>query len=512
MSNPIIAADLQSILTGLAPGVTKDQQPFWRDARDVMFDTTTIRPSSGGVNLQIFAGTFDEKTGMFDSAAGMFDAAGQTYTWPAATFLKPIKGLHQQKQSDGKALIVVGTDTDLVTFDTANLVVSSYSNLGGTDQANDAVASTLWSFEQWGNWVVASNGINPPKLLKKNLTNYFVDLPGFSAVASKAEIFRTLGPAMLAFNTSNGPNQLLACKPDDVETWDYTTNPTAVELTIRDFTGPIIAVERLGRNLAVYGEAGLHIVAYGGAFLYGAVAGARGISAVSKNSIAVVGNLHYAIQESGIFKTDGIQVMPCAAQQLGDYLRRGVDWNQRSRISAMVDIQRNIIKWSLPLVNSTGLTVTLLYNFLNDTISFETEVFTCAAKAQALRVPLVGYASGAVRMVTDNPVGRNPYLISRPFPLSEKRDAWVYVDVLQARMAESGLSWYVRYGSSLRDFDDAAVTNPWTLLASSIGIDESTVFVSRETVYLQLKLVGLPDTLWHLSGIDAHGMVGGRRF
>jgi hypothetical protein len=512
VSNPIIAADLQSLLTGLAPGVGKDQQAFWRDARDVMFDSSSIRPSSGAQNLSLVSGTFDEQTGMFDSATGLFDVNSQTFTWPPSTFIKPIKGIHQQKQSTGHALIVVGTDTDLVTFDTVNLVVSSYNTLGGVDYGSDVANITLWSFEQWGDWVVASNGIDTPKLLKKNLTNNFVTLPGFAAVANTAEIFRTLGPAMLAFNTNNAPNQLLACKPDDVETWDYTTNPTAVELTVRDFQGPVIAVERMGRNLALYGEAGLHILTYGGAFLYGAVAGARGISAVSKNSIAVVGSLHYAIQENGIFKTDGMNIMPCAAMQLGDWLRRNINWNQRSRIASLVDHHRNLIKWALPLVGSDTLNITLLYNYMNDTISFESDTFTCAARAMALRVPLAGYSSGAVRMIVDNPVGRVPYLISRPFPLAEKRDTWVYVDVLQARMSESGLSWYVRYGQNLSDFDDAARSNPWILLGSNIGEDESTVYVTRETVYLQLKLVGEPDMLWHLNGIDAHGNVGGRRF
>lgn len=509
MSNPIIAADLDALLSGLYPGVNKDQQPLWRDARDVYFDSTSIRPTSGGINLQITIGMFDAKTGLFDSATGLFDDGAQVIALPGGSFNTPIKGVHQQKQLNGQVLVVIGTDTQLSMFDAAAGLVTSFTNLSGVDHASDFYTTTLWSFEQWGDWVVATNGVNVPYVLKRNTTTNFVPLGGFSSVATKCEIFRVLGPSMIAFNTSNGANQMLACKQDDVETWDFSTNPTAVELTIRDFSGPIIAVERLGKNLAAYGEQGVHIISYGGSFLFGAQAGARGIKAVSKNSIAVVGGVHYALQENGIFKTDGLQVVPCAAKQIGDWLRRNVDWDQRSRISSMVDLPRGIVRWSLPLAVGH---VVLVYNYNNDTVSFEREPFTSSAAAKGLNNPLMGYSSGSVKVVTDDPVNRLPYLLSRPFPLAERRNQWVYVDVLQARVAELGLSWSVRFGQNLSDFDDAAIVNPWVLLASSINVDESTVYVTREAVYMQLKIDGAQDALWHLSGIDAHGVAGGRRF
>lgn len=512
VSEPVIAADLQSLLVGLAPGINKDQTPLWLDARDVMFDLSSVRPSSGFDALQIVTGLFDEHTGNFDSATGLFDASQTIIPWPTSTFTRSIKGIHQQKLRDGRVLVVVGTDKDLVTFDSALGVTSSYNNLNGIGQATDVYDTTLWSFEQWGNWVVATNGVDSPKLLKKGTSDTFITLPGFASVANKCQIFRTLGPHMIAFNTDNDSNQMLACKADDVETWDYSTNATAVELTFRDFAGPIIAAEKMGKNIALYGEQGLHLLAYGGSFLFGAQPAARGIKAVSKNSIAVVGSVHYAIQESGIFKTDGVSVAPCAAQQMGDWLRREIDWNQRTRICALVDLQRNLIKWSVPLNGSNGNTRVILYNYANDTISFESTPFTAAARAQGLNVPLAGFSSGAVQAVTDNPTGRVPYLISRPFPLDSKRAGWVYIDVLQGRVKEAGLGMKVRFGGNLSDFDDAAVTNPWVSVSASMGVDEATFYVSREAVYMQLRLDGAADTLWHLSGLDAHGMIGGRRF
>jgi hypothetical protein len=511
MSEPIVVADLQALSSGLTPGINKDQSPFWYSGQDVIFAGSSVRPCAGFDVVTIYTGMFDEHTGNFDSAAGLFDAANTAAVMPTTVVGEPVKGVHQQKQRNGKVLICVGSDTSLLTFDSALGITSSYTNLNGTTAATEAISTTMWSFEQWGDWVAATNGVDTPRLLKKGTSDTFAVMGGFASVATSCEILRTLGPHMLAFNTNNGANQLLACKPDDIETWDYTTVPTAVELTMRDFQGPVIAVERLGQSLLAYGEQGMHVVSYGGPFLIGALPGPRGIKAVSKNSIAVVGGLHYALQESGIVKTDGVTVAPVAVMQLGDWPRRAIDWAQRSRICSAVDTQRAQIKWSVPEVGASGNSLVLTYNYQTDTIGFESIPFSAACLARGLITPLFGFANGGVKTVVDSPIDRAPFLCTKPLPLNN-RQTWVYIDVLQVRVNGSGLKLYGRYGSALGDFDDAAVSNPWTLLDAGVGVDESFCYLSREMIYLQLKLTGDIGALWHLSGIDAHGAKGGRRF
>jgi hypothetical protein len=345
--------------------------------------------------------------------------------------------------------------------------------------------------------------------LKYPGTNNFVDLANYPAAFGR--IVRKLGPKILFFNTDDGPNQILGSKDDDIEAWDPVTHPTAIELTVRDFNGPMIAVEPLGEALAVYGNFGMHLVRYGGPFLITAKKGPTGVKAVSANSIAARGNVHYGIQESGLFVTDGSTVQMIADKQLGSWLIRNVDWGQKSRIATRIDAPRNHIHWTLPLLDGTNKLLGL--NYVTGNVFLDQNTYTCAARVQdGLTVPVYGTATTDTFMLLENPQGRLPELTSRPFPLN-KRMNYVMVEGLIIRLVGMGLTVCARFGNSLDEFTAAL---PWTVLGTVSmlqNLREQIFWHAQEAVFMQIKLVGDQGVGWRLTGIDVLGSaLRGKRF
>lgn len=503
--DPVGIADLETLATGLYPGRLVDQEIFWHEARDVLFQTSGIRPSPGIVPLQIISGYFDDHTGMFDAATGMFDAAYETITFPSGVLTGTVKGVHQQKTAiSGETLVAFGTDSELGMFDREHQVVISYTNLGGISDASEVRTNTLWSFEQWGNWVIATNGVDKPKVLKYPGTTSFVDLANYPADYGK--IVRRLGPKILFFNTSDGFNQILGSKDDDPETWDPLSDPTAIELTVRDFHGEMIAAEPLGDTIAVYGDNGMHIVSYGGPFLVTAKKALEGIKAVSSQSIVANAGLHYGIEEAGIFVTDGVSVQRPVEKQFGHWLNSNVNWREKSRITGWVDRARSQISWAVPLTNGSNYLVGL--NYVSGAVSLEPTGIACGARTNlGMAIPIIGMHNSDLRMLIDAPVGRIPYLMTRPIPLNN-RFALLYIEGFMFRLTGEGLRVRARFADSLREFTPSLT---WVELGEITDQSDPTKFtdtvtwVSREAAYVQFQFFGEQSKGWRLTGIDLIG-------
>jgi len=197
MPTAIYTANLDLIASGIMPGVNEEHVPLWVTAKDVVMEASGVRPAPGLTTPYVDNGYFDEQAGDFDDYAGLFDEAG-TRVFLTAIGDEAVKGIHVQKQSDGRILAVWGTDTALYTFNGTSVVdASRASPYSGTSSASDIVDTTQWSFAQWGDWVLATNGADTPQVLKYGTAAEFADIANFPV--SSAQIVRVLGPHALFF-------------------------------------------------------------------------------------------------------------------------------------------------------------------------------------------------------------------------------------------------------------------------------------------------------------------------
>lgn len=512
MPIPLITMNLDQIVTGVMPGVNEEHVPLWITAQDVVMEDSGVRPAPGYTRPYVDNGFFDDQPGNFDAYAGLFDDAG-TRVFLDAIDTKPVKGIHVQKQSNGKLLCVWGTITDLYLFDSTGVTTATRTSgpYSGNASPSDIVDETNWSFAQWGDWVIATNGADKPQVLKYPTDTEFVDLLNFPCAS--AEIVRVLGPHLVFFNlrgtyaptaTETAPNELVFSKADDIEQWDPTilANATAGLLPLRDFAGPIIAVEYLSGRLLAYGETAVHIIEYGGQFLFTGQKGALGIRAVSKNSVASIGARHIVLTQNGLYTCDGLDFQQVAYPALGAWLESVVDWPQRSRIAHQIDIRRSLVKWTLPGIEQDFV---LVYNWLTNRLTTESRPFTAGTRVESLWRPLAGFSDGGIQMIIDAPNDRAPELITKPLMVAN-RAQHVFIDNLIGRWSGAPATVQIRYAERQ---DDLPLL-PWEPLGT-FSDRENVLWCMRESMFVQFR-ISSGAVKWLLSGLELVGKPGGGRW
>lgn len=514
MSDSLFEAGLEELGTGMMPGTNDDAVPLWVDMFDILFDGAALRPMPGFSDVVIASGLFDEHAGLFDSASGLFDSS-VNYFPVAAGSADPVKGITQQRMRDGTPIIIWGSDAAL--FRSTDVAQADVTNSGGAytglDLANEVNTSSRWSFTAFGDWTFATNGRDPLQVLKGKAATNFIDAVGFPV--DTCQIVRTLGPHVIGFNCTGtyapttgttDQNQAIWCAEDDVEEWDPTVNATAGELTMRDINGPIVAVEKIGDALALYSEHDMHLFRYGGDFLFTSKPAVAGLRAVSKDSVAVLGAVNFVLNNMGIWMTDGTQAVPKAYPRFGDWLERNVDWTQQSRICNLTDQSRNVIKWVLPMVD--GTIKTLVYSAAADSIlGFESRPFTAACRATALTRPLAGFSNGSIQQLIDTPVGRAPYLLTKPIAVGGKQ-ANAFVDALLLDWSGPEVLWSYRFAENRGGIASAS----WIPLTGNTTEVEQLLFMCNEGGYFQFKMESDENLLWKLSAMRVMGKGRGKRF
>lgn len=383
----------QVVESGIFKSVHELNAPLWIDGHGVEFRDGQVRKARGYYLPTADAVLFDSGAGLFDAAAGFFDSGtgAADFTSPSAV---PIRGVQQQRQSDRSQHLFWGDSTNLYhSSGSAGASVGSGFTMQ-VDELSEKSAHT-WSMVSWGDWMIATNGIDVPQIYKGASFTALGGVP-FSA----AEIFKVLGPFLLAFNTNNtGAFAFEWSKQDDPEVWDPTANATAGNLPIREFASEIVAAAHLGQALMVYGDDQSAIITHRGApFIFGYRMGPGSIGAISKNSVVSVGRQNFGWGKNGIWVTDGTTVQYIDTPAIRQYIRDNLNRGQKSKIWGYHDEEQQRVVWYFPkgtssnLENNTGIG----YSYVNGSWTFYGHGKTCAIERQVYGGPLAGTSNGQI--------------------------------------------------------------------------------------------------------------------
>jgi hypothetical protein len=254
----------------LYPTLGSRQSPFWKDGRNILFEDAAVKSSPGSFLL-------------FDSQVG-----------------EEVTGIKTTVQG-GKKTVYYGTPTQLKKWSLEDGVTDLTKVGGYTGTADD-----LWSFARWGEWIVASNGVDPIQV-DKNAGAGFVDLTGTPFTWAKV-IYGT-DTQLFAMNTSNDPGEIAFCDIDDIESWSPLPSNQAGAKIQRNLASGITCAVALGANIAAYTEYEMIIISYiGTPFVYSILPREKGVGTNSKNGVISVGSFNYGFSKTGIWITDGATV------------------------------------------------------------------------------------------------------------------------------------------------------------------------------------------------------------
>lgn len=293
---------------GLYPGLKGRKAPLLVDGQNLIFDEMSIQPLAGVQPL----GTKIAST--------------------------PIRGITETLLA-GVRNVFFASDTHLYRYEEGAGITQVGSGYTGQGK--------LWSLQRWGNWIVATNGVDPPQIWKAST---FSPLTGLTF--TWAEIFMRNRTFMVAFNTSNGPEYVEWSKIDNVEDW-ARTNPTAGYVPVRDMPGPIVAAVPLGREIAFYSASTMHILSFlGTRYTYGYDLLLKGIGAVGKHAVCAAGAFNYGFSLEGIWRTDGTGFQFISSPAMRDYVFDDLNVGQVHKVVTVHNPKRSSVMLFYPSANS----------------------------------------------------------------------------------------------------------------------------------------------------------------
>jgi len=484
--------------------------PLWVNCSNVEFDEGLVKKSRGWSIPAVTSILIDDATGNVDSASGNWDDGG-----PAGTFstgiATTIRGLQQQMTSAGAQRVFYGTVSNiyLSTGGTGASVGSGYA--GYLHEASERPA-TCWSMESWGDWMLATNGVDSVQVYKGSS---FAALGGISGVVDTAQVLLVLGPHVLLFNTDNDEKEVRWCAHGNPEQWNTTTYATAGAFTLREMEGPIVAAEPLGQQIGVYSRESMHIVAYRGApTIFGWKPALQGVGAISKHAIIPVGRIHYGWGPDGIFETDGSVYRYIDTPALKKYIKDNLVTGQKSKIWGYFNEAQNRPTWYFPTGVATEPDAGIGFNVVNRSWTIYGYGRTAAVARNIFSGPLAADESGNVFLhesgVDANGSALVASLESKPLfgystgvlnTRSTLLHNWKYIDEILLRLrdiAGTGVKFQVGYKNEVGD----AYT--WTTAAvvtegfNAETIDKGAVFfalkITTENVSDDFSLAGFDIT------------------
>lgn len=457
----LLTLDPTAIQTGIYLGPGKAARPLWAEGENIVFRDLGARRIKGADRIL-----------------------------PAHTSPSTIRSL-LQGYSAGKQRVFVGNDTKL------ELLEKSAGLWAASDLYTWPTATDYIQLETWGNWLVATNNINPPVVWKNGgVTAAIAGIP-----FTRARILRRMSPFLLAFNTSNGENMVEWCSESNIESWAPGVG-RAGNNTIRDLESEIIAVEPLGERIGVYSTSGLAIGTFvGGTSVWGFKRRLSGIGGVSSKSIIEQGPFHYGLMQNGIFKTDANSFVMIDDPAVQKWLVDTVNWDQSKYIWGYHDQILRAVTWYFLNIDLQWRSIS--YHYDSGLFTKGNLQATAGAPMASLTLPVIGDIDRKVDLWQQGETFRGAdvsfSLRSKPLDFGNREVAKL------VQMVKVDGSWDATCRLRIAQLDTPEGTPDWFhdgLLAQHNYLPEE-----REAPYFQFEFYG--SKAWYVSGMEFYGQAGG---
>lgn len=464
----------EELKSGQYPGISWGQVPLWQLGENVEFSPTGPRKIQGWSELAI-----------------------------SASSATPCRGISQALGTTQK--IYWGTATNIYLWDTVSESTVS-SSLTGIEDATVLAPATQWSFVPYGSWMLATNGVDAPKIDKDTGTGADLDV---GSQFTTAEIFIARGPHILALNTSVNDKGFMWCDTDDVEDWVPTSSNAAGDLVIREASSEIMAATHLGESVMAYTKEDSFRIAYiGSPNYFGYKPGPTGIGAVSKNSVISVGRQNYGWGREGLWVTDGVSMKYIDAP-VRDYLNENVNFSQISKVCGYHDEENKSVKWFYESTASADdVDRGIGYAYETGEWFLLGYGMSAVAERQVFTNPLAADANNDIyyQNFGDDADGAAMTAWIRTKPMDgDNADFIKEIEAIRVAYKGSGLQY--RFGVQ-EDEDDSVTWGSYAPVGS--GFDFTSDRLSGRYITLELYSNALGDS-WDVSRVDVHGRVSGVR-
>lgn len=282
------------------------------------------------------------------------------------------------------------------TFENGSVVANLIDAFAGTGTDATSIRPALtWSFANFGNWLVATNGQGERPFVFTNLktltgpTRIIFGQQGSATASNTCQVLLRHGPHVLAGNIGRNWNEIQWCTADDPTQWTASAANSAGSLVVREFNSHIIAASRLGNYSAFYSEESVALMNYVGApFYFGYQMGPEGVGAWGKMAVVEVGGQNYGWGKQGFWVTDGVNKRYIDDPDIRRFWQKRITTLQMSKVTGWHDAENTQVIWYYPangnLENNEGLG----FDYAREAWVFYNHGFDTAVPKQSFQAPV----------------------------------------------------------------------------------------------------------------------------
>jgi len=466
----------EQLASGLWPSVHRSQIPLWEDGENVDFFTT------GPGKIQGYSSPASP------TAAGL-----------------PIRGMNQLTRNDATQHLFFGDSANLYRWPGSGSILVEGTGYTGIEDATPTQLATAWSFKDFGDWMIATNGVDT---IQVNKGSSFVALGGISGAFNTAEIVTVLNEHIIVLNTDNSPYEARWASAGNPELWVPASTNTAGFLPIREARSPIKAGAPLQEAIAVYTAESLFLMEYVGSasFRFRIRHAINGIGCVSKTSVVSVGSFNYGLGGGGFWRTDGNSFQYIDEPAIRDYWRSNLASGQVSKVNAYHNEDEKKVVWYFPTTDEPDKGVA--YNYLRGTWTILGYGRTASVERSTFTDPFSADNTGALYKDNDtNDAGGSPLQAWVRTKGMDLGDANFTKHVQAVRIGYIGSGLKYRLGVKTSPEDPEINWQPFREVVSD---KYDPVRVQGKLLYMEFQSEDLSDA-WKLFSVEFYGTLAGTR-
>lgn len=354
----------EMMLSGVYPDLPQKQPPLFRTAQNVIFSDNSVQPSPGQYVLTATAGGV------------------------------PVRGVLSIRNAT-IPILFFGDDSQIYRY-----TVSGGTSVVGSSYTNNGQA---WSFQRWGDWVVATNGVNTPQIFKGSS---FAALTGISGVFGTARKFLAYKNYLLAFNTDLNDSRIAWCSADNPELWVGASTNTARTIDVRDTTSGITDACIANERIYYWTLKSMSVMSFvGPPVIFSSNKVTDDIGAFGPMSTTEVAGNTYGIGPNGIWQSDG-STYRYIDGPVHDEIYSNLNLDQAHKCVAWHDVFTKQIVFWIPGNNAHEVTYGMAFNYKDRNWAPRSDARSAAIESGDFPWGILGDTAGNIyaQSLVDSPV------------------------------------------------------------------------------------------------------------
>ena len=303
-----------------------------------------------------------------------------TNVYHAQSSYKPVKGLvaysgtsNVTQNAKGAGSFRDNTNTVFTFVGTKNNIYKLTSGTFTSVKGSLTISGTdtdFFTFTQFGQYIIASNGVNPPMYYLMGTSTNFATLQSIATAGTVPAKFRVSGVIrdfLVTGNIENAKNKVAWSGINDISTWEAGVSSSDTQ-ELPGSGGQVVAITsgEVGYVFRQNQITRMDFVGGNVVFRFSVISPNRG--AVYGQTVCQDNRQVFFLADDGFFQINGDQVLPIGAEKINRFFENDLNKAFTDRITAAVDPFNTLAIWLYPSKdnpNTTGICDKLLiYNYV----------------------------------------------------------------------------------------------------------------------------------------------------